>query len=901
MKFFRSLLILISSLAVVIIFPASTQASINYQPFDIKSYQSPNQLNQSETIKQITLFATNMYHELGKCQGPQTKKILKDVVYCPNIFEADRVRLAYLAYLASIINNEMVEPERQFVKIVTGGDTQLLEGGAVYLPNTNGSPHDDILFKHMIAKILYDTAAAGGVDKYDGDDFWQRVAKLNPDLPDETVIFGQKIGDFKVEQGSVSTDNTIPKADPRLGIFLVSMLSDETNVESILSNDNQLRSRWLPFNDAERAYYYNLKLEKPSETINQYERISSACIFRGVTAMIACAPTRFMANTATGGMKIIGNSLRLKSEIFVKTSKQSGTIILHDAWQWFRNLANVLLILSFILMIFGTITNFRNGAYHAKRLLPRLAIFAVLINLSYFAMTGLADISNITGDSLASLMSKLGGGDYKDILAALVKDVLAGSAVVLLFGSPVLTAVCLIPIVIFVFLSFIAMIVILALRDALFVIIVLTIPLALATLIISSSSKFFTAWSKALMAIILFYPMASALIGAANFVAKIMANGGIITHLLSPVPIVAAYLTLPQILYSFANNLPIIGSKVGSFLQNLPKSARSRYEKTDLHQQNQQVATQRQRQLQRQAIPKFDSSDLRGTLMPVQRARKALRDLSNTAIGRLDASYADYNATLPTIDEKAFEEITKIANDKNLLSENAAQVFIKKLIESDRALAASGDNLASNDLYQNALDPTSQMQVSTYLSSSDENNILAAMISLADNGHGNFDDIRRASQIYINRGGDEQLLMAAYKTMDKMYEKENKQTSSALVRQFYEQIEKHSDVSIQQALRGGSTHFNFVVERTPGPGETRNTVKDELFNTRLNIVKNSFLDRTNWSKFKGYKNDDLDDRAFRDFINDFGSRENRNRQLEKIANSGVVSQDGLNYLNSLRS
>ncbi|MDO4870544.1 MAG: hypothetical protein Q3996_00380 [Candidatus Saccharibacteria bacterium] len=984
---------------------AQANASIKYEKFNIDTqYPKSNKLSKEETIDQIVIFAKYLYQELENCKGPTTKDFKNDVVYCPNIFEAERIRLAFLAFLASYIDTKLVETETKnnpdFVRIIdnsASGDTNTGAYPEFYTPKLDENNIFYTKYNILAARILHATA-----NKEEDDILYERIGHLNNGIDPETIIWGQKIGQYQsdpapkmpdnlselckdenehilqykwkrffIESGneaeadkkltdfldnigckySEGNDNkalsihalvnasgqdlinlslfeapniddngtngtTDPqsdfiKVDYKLGLFLTTMMSNPDNVRKILDHrrDIDIIKRWLPFNAYEMNFFFNSEnaFANPADTANQYYKTSSACLFRGVTALFICAPTRFMTNTATGGMKIVGDALRLKTEIFVKTSKKTGSVILHDAWKFFRNFSNIILILVFIIMIFGTITNFRNGNYHFRRLLPRLAIFALLINLSYFLIAGAADMSNIVGDSLAALLAKLGSVDYGSFLITLGAEILAGSSLFLLFGSAVFTAAIFIPIIIVVFLTVLIAFVMLAVRDAVFVILVLIMPIALASLITASSNKLFSLWSKTMTSILMFYPMASALIGAAGFVAKIMYQSGGVVVILSPLPIIASYLALPKLLLTMINSIPLIGSKVGSLASSIPQSAREKYEKTNFHQQVQQAHLNRQRQMQR------------GSKTPLQKVRRQISNFGTGVVGNLhnltpeamlrnkgfkfnQGDYFDYKSTIPEIDEKAFTEVLNLGKDQTLLGENVAQSIIKNLITSDPDFVH--DNSFSSDLsYVNSSSMTTAEndQTSTFLNSikSNPNIILSSMVSMADNGHGDFDDIRRASQIYLNRGGDSELLKATFKTIDKMYEKEDKQAPASLVRQLYKRVEKTNGATLEQALNG-ETHT------TAAPGNEMNFVKEtstinktDLENNRINIISDSFADRTNWMKFKGYASGSLEDVAFKQFIAGFHSGPVRDQQIDRICKT-VTSQKGLKYLDSFR-
>lgn len=78
----------------------------------------------------------------------------------------------------------------------------------------------------------------------------------------------------------------------------------------------------------------------------------------------------------------------------VSPGEESAT---YEAWQNIRDIANVLLAIGFIVIIFSQLTGIGLQAYHVKKGLPRLIVAALLINISFFICALLVDISNIAG------------------------------------------------------------------------------------------------------------------------------------------------------------------------------------------------------------------------------------------------------------------------------------------------------------------------------------------------------------------------------------------------------------------------------------------------------------------------------------------------------------------------
>ncbi|MBU2329934.1 hypothetical protein KKG57_00505, partial [Patescibacteria group bacterium] len=101
--------------------------------------------------------------------------------------------------------------------------------------------------------------------------------------------------------------------------------------------------------------------------------------------------------------------------VVIKTVFQFGTYFgttdgMLIAWGVMRDIANIGLLFSFIFMGVLLILNVEGGGGHghgggisAKRAIPRLIIFAVLLNFSLFATQGIIDVANAFGSQFAGL------------------------------------------------------------------------------------------------------------------------------------------------------------------------------------------------------------------------------------------------------------------------------------------------------------------------------------------------------------------------------------------------------------------------------------------------------------------------------------------------------------------
>ena len=79
-------------------------------------------------------------------------------------------------------------------------------------------------------------------------------------------------------------------------------------------------------------------------------------------------------------------------------------LTVRQVWQNFLNIANVVFVIAFLIMIYSMATSTGLSNYDVKKMLPRLIIVAIAVNLSFYICAALVDLSNIIGAGLYNLI-----------------------------------------------------------------------------------------------------------------------------------------------------------------------------------------------------------------------------------------------------------------------------------------------------------------------------------------------------------------------------------------------------------------------------------------------------------------------------------------------------------------
>ena len=244
------------------------------------------------------------------------------------------------------------------------------------------------------------------------------------------------------------------------------------------------------------------KTEALAQEGNNSKEGETSCAIDNV-GWIICPTTNFMASVVQNAYKWIAEEfLTIKSNLLFQSNNNT-----FRYWTNFRDIANILFVILFIVIIFSQITNMGISNYGLKKMLPRLLVFAVLINVSYWVSVIFVDISNILGREIFNTLSseEMKGVTDLEQNTALVLATTGGVALAYA-GGIFLSLVA----------AIIAILVVLAtliIRQAAVVILIVISPIAFASAILPGTESLFSKWKSTLKAMLIIYPVSSLLVG----------------------------------------------------------------------------------------------------------------------------------------------------------------------------------------------------------------------------------------------------------------------------------------------------------------------------------------------------------------------------------------------------
>ena len=259
---------------------------------------------------------------------------------------------------------------------------------------------------------------------------------------------------------------------------------------------------------------------------------------------------------------------------------------LRSTWSTFRNISNILFIILFLVVIISQLTGFGIDNYGIKRILPRIVVVAILINLSYIICQIAVDVSNILGSSLKDLFIGMANSIPLDTsginqseaisftIGGVASDV-AGITLLLPLATIISGVAMIVGLIICLFVAisgvWTAMLYTVA-RTIGIVICVALSPVAFAAFLLPNTEKLFKKWLDLMKNLLMIYPICSMLLGVGFLIGKILAPAAYATTgvasfinsmavMLAPV---VCFFAIPKVLKGSLASMGVMGRYISN-------------------------------------------------------------------------------------------------------------------------------------------------------------------------------------------------------------------------------------------------------------------------------------------------------------------------------------------------
>ena len=306
------------------------------------------------------------------------------------------------------------------------------------------------------------------------------------------------------------------------------------------------------------------EIEAPAEGDGEEEK--NSCGIDGI-GWLVCPVMNFVASLNDAAYSAISGFLDIKPAIL----SDSGASGAKQGWEFFRNIANAIFAVIFLWVIFSQISNVGVSNYGIKKILPRLIIGALLVNLSYYICQIFVDLSNILGhtlkDALESGAGGVGTGSEATGWGSAIAATIVGVGGVVAFAALAVG----IPTLVAGFFAIMTVFIILVVRQAGIILLVAISPVAFAAWLLPNTEDLFKKWMKMFRGLLLVFPIISLLYGAGKLAGAILVSSAtadpnnpdetmqLVALAATTMPLIAT----PFVLQNSLSSLGSIGAKIG--------------------------------------------------------------------------------------------------------------------------------------------------------------------------------------------------------------------------------------------------------------------------------------------------------------------------------------------------
>ena len=261
-----------------------------------------------------------------------------------------------------------------------------------------------------------------------------------------------------------------------------------------------------------------ISIDPPSENST-----STSCNVQGIGWFI-CPVSNWLAD----GIDYMYSALQefLKTKPLETTNQNSGIYL---AWVIMRNISNVAFIVAFLVIIYSQLTSVGISNYGVKKMIPRLVIAAVLVNLSFTICAILLDLSNIAGYAfqdafmgIENTIATVGENTTTWTWSEIISTALSNGALAVGAGYVVSIALTtellpmLVPAAVLAGLTLLLILLIMAARQALIIILIIVSPLAFVCYLLPGTEKWFKKWRDLFLTMLVFFPAFAVVFGGAQ-------------------------------------------------------------------------------------------------------------------------------------------------------------------------------------------------------------------------------------------------------------------------------------------------------------------------------------------------------------------------------------------------
>lgn len=333
--------------------------------------------------------------------------------------------------------------------------------------------------------------------------------------------------------------------------------------------------QWLRENPDKAPGAFSASNDTLNSNPAQSAENTTSCAVEGV-GWIVCPVAQFIGMLNDSMYNILVGFMKLSPSMFDPANST------RNVWQMSLNIANIAFVIAFLVIIMSQLTSIGVSNYGIKRMLPRLIVAAILVNVSFIICAVAVDLSNIVGSNIHNILNNamnnsvvVGSGNQLGTWSDVTAFVLSGAATAAGVATVAVSVgtygwlgalSLLIPGAIAALLAFAMVIVVLIARQALVILLVVLSPLAFVAYLLPNTEDWFKRWRKLFVSLLLMYPVIALLFGASALAGAIIrgTTGDALLYIGSLIITAVPLFALPLVMRATGGVL----NRIGGFVNN---------------------------------------------------------------------------------------------------------------------------------------------------------------------------------------------------------------------------------------------------------------------------------------------------------------------------------------------
>lgn len=254
-----------------------------------------------------------------------------------------------------------------------------------------------------------------------------------------------------------------------------------------------------------------------------------------------------------------------------------------EGWGIFRDFTNIIFTIMFLVVIISQVTGVGVSNYGIKKILPRLIVIVVMVNISFLLCQLAIDVSNILGSGLRSMFegfaTKIDSVPFNlgTVVGGITGAAFSATGTVAVLSALSLTipwATWLFPIFLTILSCLVSVfffMILLGVRQAGVIILMVLSPVAIICYALPNTKMFFDRWRKLFVSLLMVYPICGILMGGGQFASTLLLSvaddgaGGVFFTIVAMLVSVVPFFFIPSILKASMLAMGNLGMKISQF------------------------------------------------------------------------------------------------------------------------------------------------------------------------------------------------------------------------------------------------------------------------------------------------------------------------------------------------